>query len=42
VVFASHYLATRHADKIAASTLASLPLPAEALEASLWLRKLAR
>jgi hypothetical protein len=42
VVFASHYIATRHADKIAASTLASLPLPAEALEASLWLRKLVR
>ena len=42
VVFASHYLVTRYVDKIAASTMASLPLPEEALETSLWLRKLGR
>jgi len=39
VAFASHYVATRMAARIAAGVLAELPLPAEAFEASLWLRK---
>ncbi|HEX5079162.1 MAG TPA: class I SAM-dependent methyltransferase [Geminicoccaceae bacterium] len=39
VVFASHYLVSRHADRLARSALATLPRPAGALECSLWLRK---
>ncbi len=40
-VFASHYVATRMAAAIEASMIPTLPLPAGALETSLWLRKLA-
>ena len=38
-LFASHYVATRHAPAVAASTAGALPLPAGALESSLWLER---
>ncbi len=38
-VFASHYVATRMADAIAAGAAARLPLPAGARESAFWLRK---
>ena len=40
LVWSSHYVATRMADMVANSPIASLPLPQSAIEASLWLRKL--
>ncbi len=36
-LFASHYMATRHPDRLARSVLAGLPLPPGARETSLWL-----
>ncbi|HET6520857.1 MAG TPA: class I SAM-dependent methyltransferase [Geminicoccaceae bacterium] len=39
VVFASRYLATRHAPLLAGGVLAALPLRDGAFESSLWLRK---
>ncbi len=39
VGFSSRYVVTRMAEELAASPVASLPLPAEALESGLWLRK---
>lgn len=38
VVFASHYVATRMAPALRGGVLDRLPLPAEAVESSLWLR----
>jgi hypothetical protein len=38
-LFASHYVATRMADDVAASVLGALPLPAGAKESSLWLER---
>ena len=40
LVWSSHYVATRMAAMVAASPIASLPLPESAIEASIWLRKL--
>ena len=39
--FASRYLVTRHPALLAAGVVGRLPLPAGALESSLWLEKLA-
>lgn len=39
--FASHYLATRHPDRLAAGVIGRLDLPEGAVEGSLWLEKLA-
>ena len=39
--FASHYLATRCPELVEASVAGRIPLPADALEGSLWLQKLA-
>jgi hypothetical protein len=39
-LFASRYVATRHAAALAASAVATLPLPAGALESSLWLERI--
>ena len=39
VIFASHYVATRMAADLEASVVARLPLPAEAIESSLWLKR---
>ena len=39
--FASHYLATRHAPRLAAGVIGELPLSPGAFESSLWLEKLA-
>lgn len=39
LLFASHYVATRWADRLAASVVATLPLVAGAFETSLWLVK---
>ncbi len=39
ILFASHYVATRMAAPLAASAVARLPVKAESLPASLWLRK---
>jgi hypothetical protein len=39
VLFASHYVRSRFADKIAETIVASLPLAPGAFESSLWLRK---
>ena len=36
-VFASHYMTTRHPDRIARSVVATLPLPPGARDTSLWL-----
>ncbi len=36
-VFASHYMVTRHPDRMGNSTVAALPLPPGARETSLWL-----
>jgi len=38
-IFASHFVATRMADRVAATVLARLPLMDEAMETSLWLEK---
>jgi predicted O-methyltransferase YrrM len=38
-LFASHYAATRLADRVAASAVGKLPLPAGAIESSLWLER---
>lgn len=38
--FASHYLATRHADCLATGVIGALPLSPGAFESSLWLEKL--
>lgn len=38
--FASHFVASRHADRLAESVVAQLPLLPGALESSLWLEKL--
>jgi predicted O-methyltransferase YrrM len=38
-LFASHYAATRLADSVAASVVGRLPLPAGAIESSLWLER---
>ncbi len=38
-LFASHFVATRLADALAQSVVAALPLPAGALESSLWVEK---
>jgi hypothetical protein len=40
LLWGSHYVATRLADELAASALASLPLPPGARESSLWLERL--
>lgn len=40
-VFASHFAATRMAEAVARSVAGALPLPDEAVETSLWLRKTA-
>ncbi len=37
---ASHYLASRHADRLATGVIGQLPLAAGSLESSLWLEKL--
>ena len=39
ILFASHYVATRMRDQLAASAVARLPAKAGAMPASLWLRK---
>jgi hypothetical protein len=39
ILFASHYVASRLAEQVAASTVARLPGKADSLPASLWLRK---
>ncbi len=39
---ASHYLATRHADRLASGVVGQLPLAPGAFESSLWLEKLPR
>ncbi len=39
MLFASRYVATRMADEVRASAVGTLPLPAGAVESSLWLRK---
>ncbi len=39
--FASHYVATRMADRLAASLAAELPLVAGARESSLWMERAA-
>ena len=39
VVFASHYVATRLASRLAGHVVGELPLPAGARESSLWLRR---
>ena len=39
-LFASHYVASRMADDVAASIVGKLARPKEAIESSLWLRKL--
>ena len=39
LLFASHYVATRMAGRVATGVLGRLPLPAGAVESSLWLRK---
>ena len=39
VLFASHYVATRMAADLKASVVARLPLAAEAIESSLWLKR---
>jgi predicted O-methyltransferase YrrM len=39
LLFASHYLVSRHRDRLARSALAALPHLAFAFESSLWLRK---
>ncbi|MEK0083242.1 class I SAM-dependent methyltransferase [Benzoatithermus flavus] len=38
--FASHYLVTRHAARLAQGVIARLPLPEGAIEGSLWLERL--
>ncbi|MFC6670659.1 class I SAM-dependent methyltransferase [Marinobacterium aestuariivivens] len=38
-VWSSHYVVSRMAEVLAASPLSQLPMPAEAIETSLWLRK---
>jgi hypothetical protein len=38
-LFASHFVATRHADWLTSGVVARLPLAPGAREASLWLRK---
>ncbi|MEX0922201.1 MAG: class I SAM-dependent methyltransferase [Rhodovibrionaceae bacterium] len=40
ILFASHYVATRMSDAVAASAAGALPLNAGAVESSLWLKKL--
>ena len=40
LVFSSHWIVTRHPDRLAAGPLAQLPLRSGARETSLWLRKL--
>lgn len=39
-LFASHFVATRHAAAVQASAVGALPLPAGAFETSLWLERL--
>ena len=39
IIFSSHYAQTRLADTVKNSVIAQLPIPANALESSLWIRK---
>ena len=39
LLFASHYVVSRHADRLAGAPLAALPDLASAFASSLWLRK---
>jgi hypothetical protein len=39
MLFASHYVVSRHAERLAGSALAALPDLASTLASSLWLRK---